>query len=262
MNFAEENAVLFRSLNAAKGRDRDRILEEIIKLNQGLAYKIARNRFYADRTKVFLCDDAVGLDDYESVALLELSNAALSFDVERQTVFNTWAVLKIRGALSEFSAGLGMIVPPCRDVQRQLWQYRTAVEKGVVQAYYSPKKAAHLQRHLDDWALRSGMVRLDAPVFAEQQRLKHEIVPEPMTTSSDSEFVEWLRGAAIAALEQCKRPERDKQIFRLCFGLDDSVDGSLTLAALSPQFGLTHQGVSLVVARVLKDVKKIVLREL
>jgi len=102
-----ETTRLLAEATQARGAERERLIEEVILLNTGVARSIAGR--YAGR--------GISRDDLEQVAYLALCRAAHKFDGHLAEDFLTFAVPTIRGEIKRHFRDLGWVVRPPRRVQ-------------------------------------------------------------------------------------------------------------------------------------------------
>ena len=139
---AHQTTELLRRAAAADGTERERIVEEIVLLNMGVAKAIAR-RYYGK---------GIHDDDLDQVAYLALVQAARKFDPRHGRDFLSYAVPTIRGELRKNFRDSGWTVRPPRPIQELQARIRKANDDLVQQLGRSPRPsevADHLGVDLD-----------------------------------------------------------------------------------------------------------------
>lgn len=223
---------LFDEAARAAGRDRERIIEEIILANTGVARTIAQR--YSGR--------GIDLQDLEQVAYLALVRAAHKYDGERAEDFLVFAVPTIRGEIKRWFRDHGWTVRPPRRLQ----ELQSAVLRAREQDDDNAAIAARLgvtEDAVDEALAVRGCFApssLDAPVDgAGEGSSLAELLPGHdggMTACEDRLVLE----QALASLTS-----REQLVVRLRFVEDR------TQAEIGEVVGVTQMQVSRILSRVL-----------
>jgi RNA polymerase sigma-B factor len=232
------------ALAAAKTADpeaRDELIEEVVRLNMGVARSVAGRYF----------NRGVDEEDLIQVSFLALTRAAKNFDADRHRDFLAYAVPTIRGELKKHFRDHGWTVRPPRRVQETQGLITSAEADLVQKLGRSPRPselAAHLGLDLADVeeALSADgcftPTSLDRPLDSPGQVLGDLLADD----HADLPAAE-ARATLAPVVRRLK--ERDRRILYLRFFEDR------TQQEIATEIGVTQMQVSRLITRIMRDLR-------
>ncbi len=136
---AEQTEALLRRSADASAPERQWLLEEVVRLNIGVAHAVAAR--YRSR--------GIDQDDLEQVAGLALVKAAHGFDPTAGHPFLSYCVPTIRGEIKRYFRDHGWMVRPPRRIQ-ELQARISAAEAELTYALGRSPRPSELAVHLDE----------------------------------------------------------------------------------------------------------------
>lgn len=239
-----ETTRLLDQASSARRGDRERLIEQVILVNTGVARSIARR--YHGR--------GIPLEDLEQVAYLALVRAARKFDGDKAEDFLTYAVPTIRGEIKRHFRDLGWTVRPPRriqELQTSVLRLRESMRDETGRAPSPARIAAELD--VDEGDVVEALtaegcftpLSLDAPVSNGE--------PEAASLGDLLPGFDADLGAAEArallAPAMTRLSEREQLIVRLRF-VDD-----LTQAEIGERIGVTQMQVSRLLGGILAKLR-------
>lgn len=228
---------LFEMASHCTGVDRERLIEEVIVANTGVARTIAQR--YSGR--------GIALQDLEQVAYLALVRAAHKFDGEKAEDFLVFAVPTIRGEIKRWFRDHGWTVRPPRRLQELQSAVLRAREEDDDNATIAAKLGVSEQAVGEALSVRGCFApsSLDAPVDgAGEGSSLGELLPGHdggMTACEDRLVLE----QALASLTP-----REQLVVRLRFVEDK------TQAEIGEVVGVTQMQVSRILTKVLRTLRE------
>ncbi len=235
---------LLRAAARAAGSERDRLIDEVVVDNLGLADAVSRR--YSSR--------GIDADELRQVARLGLVAAARRFDPDRGSDFVAFAVPTILGEIKRYFRDHTWSVRPPRRVQ-ELRSAMTAASAELCQTLRSIPTAADLAAHLGasvdeileaEWSSQYyAAMSIDQPAddaYGEGTALSDRL--GAMDAGYD-------RAEAIAALASACRalPARDAHIIHLRFFC------GWTQHEIGEEIGVTQMQVSRLIYRILRQLR-------
>jgi len=238
----EATARLFDELETASGEDADRIRDELVRLNMGVASDCARR--YRGR--------GIATEDLDQVAYLGLVKAVRAFDPGRGHDFLSLAVPTIRGEVRRHFRDLGWALRPPRSIQ-ELQSRVLAAESDLAQELGRSPRPSDLARHLGveldqvlDALSASGCfapTSLDVPVVEGDDPLSERL------GGVDPAFDTAEARVTLAAVMRGLTP-RERRILELRFF------GNRTQAEIGADIGVTQMQVSRLLNRILDRLRE------
>jgi RNA polymerase sigma-B factor len=235
-------ARLFAQAREATDDERHDLMDEIVRLNMGVACDCARR--YRGR--------GIPDDDLEQVAFLGLVKAVQAFDAERGTGFLSFAVPTIRGELRRHFRDLGWALRPPRSIQ-ELQTRILAAESDLTQELGRSPRPSDLARHLDvdlehvlDALSATGCfspASLDAPAPEGEDVLGDRL------GTLDPGFAEAETRVTLHAVLRGLTP-RERRILEMRFF------GGCTQAEIGADIGVTQMQVSRLLNRILERLRE------
>ena len=227
-----------------EGPAREEIIDRVVLMNMGVARTIAHR--YGER--------GVPRDDLEQVAYLALTRAAHQFDASLHHDFLSYAVPTVRGEIRKYFRDLGWFVRPPRRVQET--QSRVvAARDSLSTAGGRPVTAAEIAEELGE------DVQTVEEALAAQGCFTPTSLDLPVHDGASSTLGDELTDAAVEGLGAAEARvvlaplvrrlcERDRRIVRLRFFEDR------TQQEIAEQIGVTQMQVSRLLARILRDLRR------
>jgi len=235
-------ADLFDRACDARGDERHRLEDEIVRVNMSVASDCARR--YRGR--------GIANDDLDQVAYLGLVKAVRGFDAERGHDFLSYAVPTIRGELRRHFRDLGWTLRPPRSIQ-ELQGRILAAEGELVQELGRSPRPSDIARHLDvdleqvlDALAANGCFKpasLDAPVPDGEEGIGDRL------GDLDPAFDEAEARMTLATVMRGLTP-RERRILELRFY------GGCTQAEIGADIGVTQMQVSRLLDRLLARLRE------
>jgi RNA polymerase sigma-B factor len=224
--------------------ERDRLLDEVILLNRGVAEAVAAR--YRNR--------GLAADDLEQTAFEGLIKAVRKFDPSVRPDLLTYAVPTIRGEIQRHFRDHGWTVRPPRRIQEMQWRINRGAETLAQELGREPSED-ELCHHVGctPAQLREAVAAfgtftpasLDRPL-AGQETLT---VGDTLAVTDETEIDQV---DAVALLQEALPHlcERDRQIVRMRFFEDR------TQAEIGAHLGITQMQVSRLQSRILRDLRR------
>lgn len=238
-------ADLLAEAHTAEPYDRQRAVDEVVRLNLEVARSVASRYF----------NRGIDDDDLVQVASLALTRAAQQFDVTRHKDFLSYAVPTMRGELKKYFRDHGWTIRPPRRIQES--QARIATAEGELTQLLgrSPRPseiAAHTGLPLADVeeALSADgcffPTSLDKPAPHDSSPDERSLadfltLPDPDTPAAEARLT-------LAPVVRRLR-ERDRRILFLRYFEDR------TQQEIADELGVTQMQVSRLLARILRDLR-------
>lgn len=227
---------------------RQRLLEEVILLNRGVADAVASR--YRRR--------GVPIEDLQQAAYEGLVKAVNRWDSSHGRSLLTYAVPTIRGELQRHFRDHGWTVRPPRRVQELQWQVATCMSDLTQVLGHEPSEAEVQDRlgitgaEYADAMTAFGCYQptsLDQPVGHEAAATLGELLPA--AAGSEAGVDELAAADARATLGPAVRslPSRDRRILYLRFFEEQ------TQEQIGAELGVTQMQVSRLLARILRDLR-------
>ncbi|GAA1968655.1 RNA polymerase sigma factor SigF [Nocardioides panacihumi] len=227
---------------------RQRLLEEVILLNRGVADAVASR--YRRR--------GVPIEDLQQAAYEGLVKAVNRWDSSHGRSLLTYAVPTIRGELQRHFRDHGWTVRPPRRVQELQWQVATCIAELTQELGHEPSETEVQDRlgitnaEYADAMTAFGCYQptsLDQPVGHEAAATLGELLPAP--AGGEAGVDELAAADARATLGPAVRslPFRDRRILYLRFFEEQ------TQEQIGEELGVTQMQVSRLLARILRDLR-------
>jgi RNA polymerase sigma-B factor len=240
-----ETTRLFTEASSCPDTERDRLIEQIILVNTGVARSIARR--YAGR--------GIALDDLEQVGYMALVRAARKFDGDKAEDFLTYAVPTIRGEIKRHFRDLGWMVRPTRriqELQTTVLRIRDTIRDATGQVPTPAQIAAELkvpEADVTEALTAEGCftpLSLDAPVASAGE--PGDMSLGDMLTGEDGELSA-AEARSVLAPALAKLTDREQLIVRLRF-VEDQTQGEI-----GQQIGVTQMQVSRLLSAILEKLR-------
>jgi len=237
--------LLEQAADTPEGRQREEILDRVVLMNMGVARTIAHR--YAER--------GVPREDLEQVAYLALTRAVRQFDPSLHHDFLSYAVPTVRGEIRKYFRDLGWFVRPPRRVQET--QSRVvAARDSLSTAGGRPVTAAEIAEELGE------DVSTVQEALAAQGCFTPTSLDLPVHDGASSTLGDELTDSAVEGLGAAEARvvlaplvrrlcDRDRQIVRLRFFEDR------TQQEIAEEIGVTQMQVSRLLARILRDLRRL-----
>jgi RNA polymerase sigma-B factor len=239
---ARSSAELLNRAATADRRERDRLLDEVIHLNMGVARSVASR--YRHR--------GIPEDDLVQVAYLGLVKAVQGFDPAFERDFLSYAVPTIRGEVRRYFRDHGWTVRPPRRVQ-ELQAAITAAAEDLTQSIGRSPRPSELAAYLevDQEEVIAALAAngcftptsLDRPVGEDGDATLGELIGCE-DGGVDSVDARVMLGPAVRSLK-----ERDRRILYLRFF------AGRTQQEIATEIGVTQMQVSRLITRILRDLR-------
>jgi RNA polymerase sigma-B factor len=227
---------------------RQRLLEEVVLINRGVADAVASR--YRRR--------GVPVEDLQQAAYEGLVKAVNRWDSSHGRPLLTYAVPTIRGELQRYFRDHGWTVRPPRRVQELQWQVSTCIAELTQHLGREPSDTEVQERlGITDTEYADAMIAfgcfqptsLDQPVGHEAAATLGELIPDQ--TGEDAGVDELAAADARATLGPAVRslPFRDRRILYLRFFEEQ------TQEQIGEELGVTQMQVSRLLARILRDLR-------
>ena len=237
-----ETARLLAEASDAPDDVRERLHEEVIRLNMGVAGEIARR--YHGR--------GVGNDDLDQVAYLGLVKAVRAFDPGHGSDFLSFAVPTMRGEIRRYFRDHGWTIRPPRSVQ-ELQAKITMAEGELYQSLGRSPRPSELAEHLGvdleqvlDSLAANGCF---APLSLDAPPAEGESGPVDRLGGLDPAFGNAELRAALAPILRSLTP-RERRIIELRFF------AGRTQAEIGAEVGVTQMQVSRLLNRLLTRMRQ------
>jgi RNA polymerase sigma-B factor len=241
---AERTDDVLSRIDAARDEsERERLIEELIRLNMPVARSIAvryRRRGIPD-------------DDLEQVAYLALVRVAHSYDHSGGHDFLSYAVPCIRGEVRRHFRDVGWMVRPPRRVQ-ELQSRIASAESGLSSELGHPPTVDELADDLD--ASPEDVVEALAANGCFTPTSLDQVVHEDASSTLGDQLGAEESGIAAAEARVVLAPalrrldERDRAIVRMRFF------GQRTQQEIADEIGVTQMQVSRLLSRIFKDLRE------
>ena len=243
--------LLVRAHRVDDPRERQRLLDEVVLINRGVAEAVASR--YRRR--------GIPMEDLQQAAYEGLVKAVQRFDPTRRKDLLTYAVPTIRGELQRHFRDHGWAVRPPRRVQELQWQVNACIGELTQELGREPTDAEVQERlRLPDEEYRDAITAfgcfqptsLDQPVSHESAATLGELVPDqPDDVHGPDEPADFEAADARATLGPAVRnlPPRDRRILYLRFFEDQ------TQEEIGQELGVTQMQVSRLLARIMRDLR-------
>jgi RNA polymerase sigma-B factor len=224
--------------------ERNRLLDEVVVLNMGVAEAVAAR--YRSR--------GIPQDDLQQVAYLALTKAVRRYDpASAGSDFLSYAVPTMRGEVRRYFRDQGWVVRPTRRIQELQAQVFAASEELSATLGRSPRPS-EIAEHLDE-PLGDVEEALATDGCFQPASLDRPVVSEGGTTTlgqlMGEEETGWSSVEARVALRPVVRrlDERDRRILQLRF-----FDGC-TQSEIADDIGVTQMQVSRLLSRIMRDLR-------
>ncbi|WP_083459894.1 SigB/SigF/SigG family RNA polymerase sigma factor [Jiangella muralis] len=231
----------------ARGRERLRLLDEVVLLNLGLAESIARRYYWR----------GIERDDLLQVANLGLVNAVRRFDPRRGGDFVSFAVPTISGEVKRYFRDHGWTVRPPRRVQElaaELTAARAELTQDRGRAPTAPDLAEYLGVGVDE-IREADASHVCFTAASIDHRMSDDDTPLADALGEDDDG--FARADAVTVLgPACRELQpRDRHILYLRFFR------GLTQQEIGQELGVTQMQVSRLLARILGQLRARIDRE-
>lgn len=235
--------LLDRIGDATTDEERQRLVDELVVTNLGVAHSIAMR--YRNR--------GISVDDLEQVARLGLVKAAKAFDSTRQNDFLAYAVPTIRGEVRKHFRDYGWTVRPPRRIQ-ELQSRIMAAATDLTQSLGRSPRPSEIATHLGA-EVEEVHEALSADGCFSPSSLDRRVADDESAATlgdllpsddDDHEAAEARLMLAPAVRNLC---ERDRLILHLRFFK------GLTQEEIAQEIGVTQMHVSRLLSRILQDLR-------
>lgn len=229
----------------ADGQERRAILDEVVRLNMGVARSVASR--YANR--------GIDEDDLLQVAYMALTRAARDFDPSRHDDFLSYAVPTMRGELKKHFRDQGWTVRPPRRVQETQAKITRAEGELLQRLGRSPlpsEIARHLDVPVDDVIEALGADGCFAPASLDRPvaRADGEGTASLADFLGEEDATQPAAEARVALAPVVRRlKERDRRILYMRFFEER------TQQEIADDIGVTQMQVSRLLTRILRDLR-------
>lgn len=178
--------------------------------NQLIGHYVYLVKLVAGRLSIYL-NHYVDLEDLTSYGVIGLIDAIEKFDYMKNVKFETYASLRIRGAILDEIRKLDWVPRSLRKKQKEFNKTYSELENELGRTPTDEEVAKHLNVTRDEYYQLMQESNVASLVFIEDYRIQvdsisEEGVKEPEVQLEQQEMIEVLRGA-IEAL-----PEREKMV--------------------------------------------------
>lgn len=234
--------LLHQAARCRRDQERQRLLDEVVVLNVGVAESVAAR--YRSR--------GIALDDLRQVACLGLVKAARRYDDSRGCDFLAFAVPTIRGEVKRYFRDHGWTVRPPRplqDLQARVWTAENELTVALGRAPRPAEVAAVLGKPVEevDEALRTDgcftPASLDRPVGDRGNAVLGDLLAERDTSEGAAE----ARVVLAPVVRQLSARDRRILLLRFFHGW--------TQQEIATDLGVTQVQVSRLLARILNDLR-------
>jgi RNA polymerase sigma-B factor len=245
---AERTTELLDRLNTAREQgdsvEHDRLVEELVLINLGIAHAIATR--YRGR--------GLNGEDLEQVARLGLVKAAHGFDTTRQNDFLAYAVPTIRGEVRKHFRDQGWMVRPPRRIQELQSRIAAAGAELTQTLGRSPRPsevAEHLGEELEDVQDALAADGCFSPSSLDRPAREDGGTATVGDLLPDDDHDQEAAEARVALAPVVRRlSERDRRILHLRFF------SGWTQEEIARDIGVTQMHVSRLLARILADLRE------
>lgn len=238
---------LFEEIEGASDAEAQRVRDEIVRLNMGVATDCARR--YRRR--------GIATEDLDQVAYLGLVKAVRAFDPGRGHDFLAFAVPTIRGEVRRHFRDLGWVLRPPRAIQ-ELQSRILAAESDLAQELGRSPRPSDLARHLEvdlEQVLDAlGATGCFAPASLDLVTVDGDDSLGDRLGAVDPAFATAEARVTLAAVMRGLTP-RERRILELRFF------GNRTQAEIGADIGVTQMQVSRLLNRILARLRKRMLAE-
>ncbi|MDH2415529.1 sigma-70 family RNA polymerase sigma factor [Nocardioides sp. CER19] len=227
---------------------RQRLLDEVILLNRGVADAVASR--YRRR--------GVPIEDLQQAAYEGLVKAVNRWDSSHGKPLLTYAVPTIRGELQRHFRDHGWTVRPPRRVQELQWQVSGCIAE-LTQALGREPSDTEVQEQLGitDTEYADAMTAfgcfqptsLDQPVGPEAAATLGDLIPDQATEEAGTDQLAAADARATLGPAVRSLPSRDRRILYLRFFEEQ------TQEQIGEELGVTQMQVSRLLARILRDLR-------
>ena len=243
--------LLLRAHDATDPQERQRLLDEVVLINRGVAEAVASR--YRRR--------GIPMEDLQQAAYEGLVKAVNRFDPTRRKDLLTYAVPTMRGELQRHFRDHGWTVRPPRRVQELQWQVNACIADLTQELGHEPSDAEVQERlQLPDDEYRDAITAfgcfqptsLDQPLGHDSAATLGDVIPDQPDDVHDPDLPGDFEAAdARATLGPAVRklPPRDRRILYLRFFEDQ------TQEEIGQELGVTQMQVSRLLARILRDLR-------
>ncbi|WP_017935639.1 sigma-70 family RNA polymerase sigma factor [Nocardioides sp. Iso805N] len=239
------DALLQGVQTAVTDDERQRLLDQIILINRGVAEAVASR--YRRR--------GVPMEDLQQAAYEGLVKAVYRFDPTMGKDLLTYAVPTIRGELQRHFRDHSWTVRPPRRVQELQWRVNRCIEDLTQELGHEPsdgqiRDTMHISpAEYDEAIVAFGCftpTSLDQPVSHDGAATVGDLLPDEAADVRDLDAAE-ARTALAPVIKEL--PERDKRIIYLRFFEDQ------TQEEIGAELGVTQMQVSRLLSRILRDLR-------
>jgi RNA polymerase sigma-B factor len=235
-------AQLLDEASHAHGPARDKLLNEVIRLNLPVARSIAHR--FSQRGEL--------TEDLEQVAYLGLTKAVQGFDAGQGREFLAYAVPTITGEVKRYFRDVAWAVRPPRRLQELQLSISNAVQQLIQQLGRSPKVtelSTYLDRDLDEVIEALSCGGCFTPDSLDETRPEEE--SPALMDRLGTEDGNYARVEAIALMRDACRelPPRDRRVLYLRFFQ------GLTQGEIGLELGITQTQVSRLLTRITGELR-------
>lgn len=243
--------LLLRAHRTDDPQERQRLIDEVILINRGVAEAVASR--YRRR--------GIPMEDLQQAAYEGLVKAVNRFDPTRRKDLLTYAVPTIRGELQRHFRDHGWTVRPPRRVQELQWQVNNCIADLTQELGRDPTDAEIQERlGLPDDEYRDAITAfgcfqptsLDQPLSHDSAATLGDVIPDqPDDVHDPDQRGDFEAADARATLGPAVRklPPRDRRILYLRFFEDQ------TQEEIGQELGVTQMQVSRLLARIIRDLR-------